>query len=295
MAKKKIQIGKILLEKKIITQEQLDQAIERHNVTGERLGESLIYLKFIDEDQWYQMLSEQLELPFVNVKNYKLKPEIVRMLPEIYARRYRCIVLNEDDTGYLVGMVDPQDLLATDKISQILKGNINLAIVKEADLLSVIDLMYRRSTEITNLAEELSAELEPGDIDLAKMTEGLSLADAPVVKLLQSIFDDAVQVNASDIHIEPDEHVLRIRQRIDGVLYEQILKEKDVAPALALRLKLMAGLNIAEKRLPQDGRFSIKLKGKNFDVRLSTMPVSFGESVVMRLLNQTSELIHLLK
>lgn len=293
MTQKKIQIGKILLEKNLITQDQLNQAIARHDTTGERLGESLIHLKFIDEDTWYQMLSEQLNLPFVNVKNYKLKPEIVRSLPEMYARRYRCIVLEKNSSGYLVGMVDPQDLLATDKITQVLKSSIQLALVKEADLLSVIDLMYRRSTEITNLAGELSAELAPDDTDLTKLTEGLSLSDAPVVKLLQSIFDDAVQVNASDIHIEPDENLLRIRQRIDGVLYEQILKEKDVAPALTLRLKLMAGLNIAEKRLPQDGRFSIKLKGKNFDVRLSTMPVAFGESVVMRLLNQSSELIHL--
>lgn len=293
MAVKKIQIGKILLDKNLITSDQLNQAIERHNTTGEKLGESIIQLGFLSEEAWYQMLSEQLQIPFINVKNYAFKPDAVLALPEFYARRHRSIVLDKDENSYFVGMVDPLDLMATDEIERILKKPVRLAIVKELDLLNVIDLMYRRSSEISNLAEELSAEMEPGRVDLATLGDGLSLADAPVVKLLQSIFDDAVQINASDIHIEPDENVLRIRQRIDGVLHEQVLKEKDVASALTLRLKLMAGLNIAEKRLPQDGRFSLKVKNKNFDVRLSTMPVTFGESVVMRLLNQSTKLVQL--
>ena len=119
------------------------------------------------------------------------------------------------------------------------------------------------------------------------MSLGADDSDAPVVKLLQSIFEDAVQIRASDIHIEPDENVLRIRQRVDGVLQEQIMKERRIAPALVLRLKLLSGLDISEKRLPQDGRFTLKVKGRKIDVRLSTMPITNGESVVMRLLDQT--------
>lgn len=289
----KMNIGKLLIDKGFVTQVQLDTAIAKQSSTGEKLGQILIGLGYIQEDKLLQLLAEQLKIPFVDLRTYALHPEKVQLLPEFYARRYRAIVLASDENSVLVGMVDPQDIVAIDEISRILNKPIHLAIVREADLLKIIDMMYRQTTQIISLAEELSAELHQNDFDIAQLAVGLSLADAPVVKLLQTIFEDAVQVNVSDVHIEPDEHLLRIRQRIDGVLHEQILKEKHIAQAVTLRLKLMAGLNIAEKRLPQDGRFSIKIKDKNFDVRLSTMPVQFGESVVMRLLNQSAELLHL--
>lgn len=290
---RKVQVGKLLLEKNMITQAQLDSAIEKQRLTGEKLGQSLVELGFIKEDKLLQLLAEQLEIPYINLKTYTLKPEIVHILPEYYARRYRVLVLNSDDQNILLGMVDPQDVLATDEINRELKKPLKLALVREVDLLQAIDMMYRHTMEISSLAEELSEEISQNDYDLTQLAVGLSMTDAPVMKLLQTIFEDAVQVDASDVHIEPDEHVLRIRQRIDGVLHEQILKEKHVGQALTLRLKLMAGLNIAERRLPQDGRFSIKIKEKNFDVRLSTMPVQYGESVVMRLLNQSAEVLNL--
>lgn len=292
-AVKKIALGKILLENKIINQEQLDAAITRHKSTGERLGSALIELGFLTEDKLLSVLSQQLHIPYVDLKNYSLEASVVSKLPEFYARRYRAIVLKSDEEGLLVGMADPLDLLASDELSRILNEPIKVGLVREEDLLKTIDMMYRRTTEISSLAEELSAELKSNDFDLDQLSVGLSSQDVPVMKLLQTVFDDAVQVNASDIHIEPDEHVLRIRQRIDGVLHEQIMKEKNVASAMALRLKLMAGLNIAEKRLPQDGRFTIKIKNFNFDIRLSTLPVQFGESIVLRLLNQSADVLSL--
>lgn len=170
---------------------------------------------------------------------------------------------------------------------RILQQPIQQAVVRESELLATLDLVYRRTDEIASFAEELDEELVDGQFDLASLAPAADDSDAPVVKLLQSLFQDAVQIRASDIHIEPDEFVLRIRQRIDGVLQEQIVKERRIAPALVLRLKLMAGLDISEKRLPQDGRFSLKVKEKKFDVRLSTMPIEYGESVVMRLLDQS--------
>lgn len=293
MAIKKVHIGKLLLDNNFLTQEQLDTAIARQKSTGSRLGQVLVDMGLVNEDQILELLAQQLEIPFIDIKNYTLNPEIVQLLPEIYARRFRALVLSKDDQGLLVGMADPQDVIAYDELGRILQQPIKTALVRESDLLRVIDMMYRRTMEISTLAEELSAELTKNDYDVTQLAEGLSITDAPVVKLLQSIFEDAVQVNASDVHIEPDEHVLRIRQRIDGILHEHIIKEKAVAQALALRLKLMGGLNIAEKRLPQDGRFSIRLREKNFDVRLSTLPVQFGESVVMRLLNQSAQLLSL--
>ncbi len=293
MAIKKIHIGKLLLDNNLITQEHLDAAMAKQRATGDKLGQVLIDSGLVKEDQILELLAHQLAIPFVDIKNYELNPAVVALLPEIYARRYRTIVLAKEDDGLLIGMADPLDVIACDELAAILKSRLKISLVREADLLKIIDIMYRRTSEISSLAEELSAELTKNDYDITQLTVGLSASDTPVVKLLQSIFEDAVQVNASDVHIEPDEHVLRIRQRIDGVLHEQILKEKHVASALALRLKLMAGLNIAEKRLPQDGRFSIKIHNKNFDIRLSTLPVQFGESVVMRLLNQSSEILSL--
>jgi MSHA biogenesis protein MshE len=286
----KIHIGKLLLENNLITKEQLDIAISKQKSTGEKLGQVLVNLGFVKDEKILELLASQLNIPLVDIKNYALNPDVVHYLPEIYARRYRAVVLNDDVNGLLVGMADPQDIVASDEIAKALKRPIRIALVQEEDLLNAIDMMYRRTTEISSLAEELSAELRKNDFDVTQLAVGLSSTDAPVAKLLQSIFEDAVQVNASDIHIEPDEYVLRIRQRIDGVLHEQIIKEKQIAQALALRLKLMAGLNIAEKRIPQDGRFSIKIRDKNFDVRLSTLPVQFGESIVMRLLNQSAEM-----
>ena len=165
--------------------------------------------------------------------------------------------------------------------------------MRESELLNTLDLVYRRTDEIASLAEELEDELGDDAFDLADLSAESESAEAPVVKLLQTLFEDAVQARSSDIHIEPDETVVRIRQRVDGVLQEQVMKEKRVNAALVLRLKLMAGLNISEKRMPQDGRFNVRVKGRSIDVRVSTMPVQYGESVVMRLLDQSQGMLNL--
>jgi len=285
---KKIYLGDLLLDNMLITQDQLNIVMARQKTTGEKFGKIVIDLDFIKEEVLLDLLSKQLDIDYVDLKNYSIRSEVVHTLPEFYARRYRAIVLaNDSSQGLLVGMVDPLDLVATDELTRILKRPFKIALVREDDLLKIVDMIYRHSAKITNLAEELSAELTVTDYDIAQLGAGLSSTDAPVVKLLQTIFEDAIQVNATDIHIEPDEKILRIRVRIDSILHEQIVKEKNIAQALTLRIKLMAGLNIAEKRLPQDGRFSLKIRNLNFDVRLSTLPVQFGESVVMRLLNQS--------
>ncbi|MCA1797739.1 MAG: GspE/PulE family protein, partial [Geobacteraceae bacterium] len=161
------------------------------------------------------------------------------------------------------------------------------------DLLRALDNVYRRTDEIENIAEELGEELSQTDFNIAELLPDSQLEDAPVVRLLQTLFEDAVQVGASDIHIEPDENVLRIRQRIDGVLQEQTMKEKRIGSALVSRLKLMSGLDISERRLPQDGRFNIRVKNKSIDIRLSTMPLQYGEAVVMRLLDQSGGILGL--
>jgi MSHA biogenesis protein MshE len=183
----------------------------------------------------------------------------------------------------MVGFVDPLDLVAYDDLTRLLKRSIRIAVVAESQLGPALDRHYRRTEEITGLAKALEKDI--GDaVDFGTLQAAVGQEGAPVVRLLQSVFEDALQVGASDVHLEPQETGLAIRSRIDGVLQTQTQADKRIAAALAQRLKLMAGLDISEKRLPQDGRFTLRLRERNIDVRLSTLPCQYGESVVMRLL-----------
>ncbi|RFA28285.1 MSHA biogenesis protein MshE [Alkalilimnicola ehrlichii] len=290
---KKIRIGDLLIQHRVITEQQLKAALAEQKRSGRKLGKTLIDLGYLSEDALLDFLSRQLAIPFIDLKTFQLDPATARRLPETHARRFRTLILKETEAEFLVGMADPTDIFAFDELTRILPKPVREAVVREADLLASIDRIYRRTKEINNLAEELDEEIGEDDFDLAQLAADTESANAPVVKLLQTLFEDAVQVQASDIHIEPDENVLRVRQRVDGVLQEHVMKEKRIAPALVLRLKLMAGLNISEKRLPQDGRFNIKVKGRSIDVRVSTMPIQHGESVVMRLLDQAAGILDL--
>ena len=292
-AHKKIRIGDLLVQNRIISHDQLMAALAEQKKTGRKLGRTLIDLNYINETDLLNFLSRQLQIPFLDIAQYKRKPEVCKELPESLARRFRVMLLESNPQEVLLAMTDPTDLMGLDEISRILKKRIRQAVVRESDLLNAIDQAYRRTDEISTLAGQLSEELSENNFDLNALLSSSEVSDAPVVKLLQSIFEDAVQTNASDIHIEPDERVLRIRQRVDGVLTEHILDNFNIAPALVVRLKLMCGLNISEKRLPQDGRFSIRVKNKNLDVRFSTLPIQFGESVVMRILDQSKGLLDL--
>lgn len=285
--KQKIRIGDLLVQNQVINETQLRTALEKQKSSGLRLGRTLVSLGYIGEDQFLEFLSTQLQIPFVDLRRFKFDITLVQRLSETLARRYRAIVLSDNKDGLLVGMADPTDIYAFDAIERALQQPIQQAVVRESELLNTLDLVYRRTEDIASFAEELDDELVESQFDLASLTPAADDSDAPVVKLLQSIFQDAVQVRASDIHIEPDETVLRIRQRVDGVLQEQVMKERRIGPALVLRLKLLSGLDISERRLPQDGRFSLKVKDRKLDIRLSTMPIEHGESVVMRLLDQT--------
>ncbi|HET6655446.1 MAG TPA: GspE/PulE family protein [Gammaproteobacteria bacterium] len=291
--KQRIRIGDLLVLHKLISQNQLQQALTEQKHSGRKLGRVLIDLGFIEEDDLLQLLSRQLDIPVINLKQYQFNPETVRRLPEMHARRYRALILDIKADYALVGMADPTDIFAFDELGRLLKTHIRQALVREADLLRAIDLVYRRTSEITSLAEALGEELSDGDYDLDQLVAENEVTDAPVIKLLQTMFEDAVQVGASDIHIEPDEGALRVRQRVDGVLHEQIIEGVRVTQALVTRLKLMAGLDISEKRLPQDGRFNIRVKNRNLDVRVATMPVQHGETVVMRLLDESANLLSL--
>ena len=290
----KIRLGEILVQQKLLTEAQLKSALEEQKKTGRRLGRVFIEQGFISEEQISRALSRQLGAPYIDLKHYNIKRDLIAKLPETQARRFRAMVLEDKADTYVVGMADPTDLTAYDEIARQLKRDIELAVVTETELLRAIDRSYRRTEQITGLAHALEADLgDSAVIDFAALATTPGLEEAPVVKLLQTVFEDATQARASDIHIEPQERKLRIRFRIDGVLHLQTEADPKIGSAVVLRLKLMSGLDIAEKRLPQDGRFNIKVRNAAVDVRISTMPTQHGESVVMRLLNQGGGLLGL--
>jgi MSHA biogenesis protein MshE len=290
----KIRMGEMLLQQNLISEEQLQSALTEQKRTGRKLGRVFVENGFVTEEAISGALARQMNIPYINLRQYNLRPQTVQLIPEMQARRFRAVALEDRGKMLLVGLADPTDLFAYDEITRLLKRDISLAVVNESDLLQSIDRMYRRTGEISSLARELEQELGGSVIDFSTM--GLSssgLEDAPVVKLLQSVFDDATQVGASDIHVEPQEKSLHIRFRIDGLLHLQTESDIRIASSLALRLKLMAELDITEKRLPQDGRFAMTVRKQLIDVRISTMPTQYGESVVMRLLNQGGGILDL--
>lgn len=292
----RIRLGDLLIQQELLTQEQLTLALDEQKRTGRRLGRIFVDNGYVTEEGIARALARQLRSEFVDLRVFQPKPELIKLLPEPQARRFRAIVLGEQNGLLRVGFVDPTDISAYDEVARLVKRDVQLVVVIESQLMPLLDRIYRRTEEITGLAKELTQEM--GDIPvefgaILGLTPGAE--DAPVVKLLNTVFEEALRSHASDIHIEPQEKSLAIRFRIDGLLHLQTESDNKIATALVLRLKLMSGLDISEKRLPQDGRFAIHLRNMPVDVRISTMPTQFGESVVMRLLVQNPALMALEK
>ena len=302
----RIRLGDLLIQEALITADQLGTALADQKASGRKLGRIFIDRQWVTEVQIAKAVARQLRAPFIDLANRTLRPEVAALLPETHARRLRALPI-EDSQGsgqpgagappLRVAMADPTDLNAYDEVARLTRREIDLVVVAESQLLAALDRVYRGGDEIAGLARELTNDIanvqdEIGDLlGLGNVTT----EDAPVVRLLSSMFEQALRKRASDIHIEPQERSLRIRFRIDGVLHVQTDADPKIAGAVALRLKLMSGLDISEKRLPQDGRFHVKLKTSAVDVRISTLPTQHGESVVMRLLNQSAGLLTLHK
>ncbi len=291
MESHKLTLSDLLLREKLLTSDQLTTALSKQIQEGIELEDVLIKLGYISEETLGAALERQYHVPYVRLNQFPLKEEVIRTLPEAMARRFQVILLENKGGSYLVGMVNPLDLRAQDELTKHLKATLTIAMVNQKHLLQALDRNYQHTKEMTSLASQLADDLKVQSGDVTSLDElegqGEEVDAAPVIKLLESIFEDAVRAGASDIHIEPDAEVLRIRNRVDGVLVEQVMDNKSIVSALVLRLKLMAKLNISERRLPQDGRLSMTIRGRTIDVRVSTMPTRHGESVVMRLLDQS--------
>lgn len=301
---KRLRIGDVLVQSGIITNDELLQALDYSKENNVKIGKAVVSLNFATESDICEALGQQLGMPvFSDLSKLTIDSVTVSMLPENLARQKRALAISQsfnENTGnnvVTVVIADPLDYPGRDEIQDKLEPNeVDFVIAPEMEIVHYLSQLYKNNDTIAKYANQLQTEVSQSAFELNSMeqlsvTDGLS--DVAVVNLLRSVFEDAVSSKASDIHIEPDVDLLRIRQRIDGNLAEQTLNNVDIAPAIALRLKLMAGLDISEKRLPQDGRFPISIGGKNFDVRLSTLPTQYGESIVMRLLNQSDGLLSL--
>ena len=286
------QLGTALINRGYLTQAKLAEALAEQKRSGRVLGRVLVENNYISEEQLARVIADQQGLTFVDLRRFEVVPEVVLVLTEVQARRFKAIVLEDRGDSYLVGLADPSNLRAQDELAALVGRPLDIAVIASDQFSKTADRIYRKTDQLDAYADEAKRELEreSGVVDLSQLQFSLDDVDAPVVKFLQTIFEEAVQMRASDIHIEPEETKLTVRFRIDGQLHEQVQADLRIASALMVRLKLMAGLDISEKRLPQDGGISIRISNQRIDVRLSTIATLFGESAVMRLLIQSQGL-----
>ncbi|MEX2203441.1 MAG: ATPase, T2SS/T4P/T4SS family [Actinomycetota bacterium] len=284
------QLGQILLEQGLLEQDQLDRALDEHRNTPKSLGRVLIDLGYIRERDLVRALAEQVGLEFVDLTEYRIDPGIATLIPEAICRRYRALAIGERDGKLLVAMSDPANVYALDDIRTITGRDVQPVVATANDVEQAIAKFTGAGDQVEALASEAVEALER-EADLSDVEAAVE--DAPIVKLVQAIMNQAVTDRASDVHIEPTEKDVRVRFRVDGVLHEVMHSPKSIQGGLISRLKVMADLNIAEKRVPQDGRVSIRVGAKQLDLRLATLPTVFGEKIVIRILDKSNALLKL--
>ena len=282
------QLGQILIEQGLITPAQLEQALEEHRKTPKSLGRVLIDLQLIKEADLVRALAEQVGLEFVDLADYHIDPSSTMLLPDALARRYRAIPIGERDGKLLVAMSDPANVYALDDIRTITNRDVQPVVATAADVEQAIQKFAGMDGQVEALASQASEQLETDDEQLES-----ALEEAPIVKLVQAIMTQAVGDRASDVHIEPTERDVRVRFRVDGVLHDVMHSPKNIQGGLISRLKVMADLNIAEKRVPQDGRISMRVGGRTLDLRVATLPTVYGEKIVIRVLDKSQALLRL--
>src|SRR5215218_8177537 len=290
VTRKSKQLGQILIELGYIRTDQLEIALEEHRKTPKSLGRVLIDLGMIKESDLVRALAEQVGLEFVDLDDFAIDAMSTSLLPEALARRYRALPIGERDGKLLVAMSDPANVFALDDIRAITNRDVQPVVATASDVERAIAKFGGMGDQVEALASEASSKLEAEDVleDVEAAVE-----DAPIVKLVQAVMTQAVADRASDVHIEPTEKDVRVRFRVDGVLHEVMHSPKSIQNGLISRMKVMADLNIAEKRIPQDGRISMRVDTKQLDLRLATLPTVFGEKIVIRILDKSNALLEL--
>jgi type IV pilus assembly protein PilB len=284
------QLGDILLENGLVSGPQLNTAYEEHQRSGRSLGRVLVEQGVLSESQLVAALATQIGLRFVDLSEFPVDGSAVTRVPNAVCRRYTVLPVGYEDGKLLVAMADPANVFAIDDIRSLTGMDVKPAVATRADVLAAINRYHRADSELDDLTMTLT-----GSDDLAEDLSNVSevVEDAPVVKFVNLLITQAIQDRASDIHIEPTERDLRVRFRIDGVLHEVMRSPKNIQSGVTSRLKIMAEINIAERRIPQDGRLSVNTNGKKVDLRVATLPTVWGEKVVMRILDNSTAMLNL--
>jgi type IV pilus assembly protein PilB len=277
-------LGEMLLSEGLITQAQLDAALKAQAERGLPIGQLLVEDGAVTEAVLMGALARQLGLEFVDLAEYPIDRGAVALLPEPMARRILALPVTWAEDRLVVAMADPGNVLAIDDMRAVTGAEITIVVATRTQLSEAIDRFHRLDSEVDEVAQIAAGELEPDD-DEAFAREAVE--DAPIVKFVNLLIAQAVADRASDIHVEPTEHDLRIRFRVDGVLHEVMHSPRSIQGGVISRLKVMADINIAERRIPQDGRISLNVAGKAIDLRVATLPTVYGEKVVMRILDKT--------
>ena len=282
-------LGEILVREGLITLDQLKKALMEQKGTGMRLGYTLVKLGFVEETEVTKMLARQYRMPAVDLSRFEVDPKIIKLLPPDIAVKHTVLPLKREGRTLTVAIVDPNNVTAIEDIKFITRCDVFPVIAGEYTLRNAIDRYYQQSdAQLQSLLKSVEeADVEVVEEEQEEDVKAQDLAeDAPVVKLINGLLTDAVKRGASDIHIEPFEHEIRVRYRVDGALQEVMKPPVKMKAALISRVKIMAQLNIAERRVPQDGRIKLKFGSKVIDFRVSTLPVLFGEKIVLRILDR---------
>ncbi len=302
-----LKLGELLVRAKLLTEDQLKKALESQKQTGGRIGEALLKLGFVTEEDILDCLSQQYGVPSINLRHFEVDESIIRLIPADVARKYQFIPVTKTGATLTVAMEDPTNVFAMDDITFITGYRVEPVVASEEALREAIDKYYgtthalelKKVMEDLSTADETSLEVldEDEELDLADLEAGAE--EAPVVRLVNLILTDSLKRGASDIHIEPYEKSYRVRFRIDGILYEIMNPPMKLKDSISSRLKILAKLDIAEKRLPQDGRIKLKMKfqgkSKELDFRVSSLPTLHGEKIVLRLLDQDNLMLDMTK
>ena len=292
-------LGQLLLWNNIITQEQLEEALKEQKKTNKKLGSILIEKGFVKEDVLNEFLSKQYGVEPINLSKVTIQKEAIEKIPAQLAKKYTLIPIAIKDNKLEIAISDPTNILAFDDLRFITGLNVQPYLSNESSIIKAIDKYYGTSKELDTIIDSLNEYETTLDIisdeEIEESIKNLEeeSSEEPIIKLANTILLKSIKSQASDIHLEPYENDLRVRYRVDGKLMEFMKLSKSVAPAITSRFKIMAKLNIAEKRLPQDGRIRIKTGGKDIDLRVSTLPTVYGEKTVMRILDRSSVKVNL--
>jgi type IV pilus assembly protein PilB len=288
MMKQKKRLGDLLVADGIITTKQLEKALELQKSSGQKLGAVLISQEWLTEGQLFKVLEEQFDIPFVDINTIYIDPKVPKLIAENIARKYTIIPIRIDKNTLTIAMADPLDMLAQDDVRLITGLQVVPVMCATQDIVRAINRYYDSTERAERAAEEYRMQAGLEEVDAFSEEEDADVANAPMVRLVNTIISQAVRAKASDIHIEPFERNVRIRYRIDGELNEVMTPSKATHSAIVTRIKIMGKMNISEKRIPQDGRVETTIEGTAIDMRISVLPTVYGEKVVIRLLDRGS-------